>query len=124
MAVTIDNDTKKISMTRGDSLLLHVAVLLKNQEYVTEYRPKEGDSVRFALKHSTLRKDKSDFEDEEPLILRDIPIDTMLLELKPEDTKNLGFGKKYTYDIQITFASGHVDTFIADAPFELTKEVA
>ena len=108
-------------MTRGDTLIAEVNITKK--EDGEPYTPEEGDSVRFALKHSTLNRTKTEFVDEEPLILRDIPIDTMILELYPEDTKSLGFGKNYVYDIQLTFADGRVDTFITEAPFELTKEV-
>ena len=43
--------------------------------------------------------------DEKPLVVKDIPSDTMLLVLEPEDTKTLPFGK-YVYDIQITYADG------------------
>jgi hypothetical protein len=46
----------------------------------------------------------------------------MILELDPEDTKPLPFGS-YTYDIEITFANGIVDTFICEARFILTPEV-
>lgn len=52
----------------------------------------------------------------------DIPIDTMKLAIKPEDTKNLAFGK-YVYDIELTKANGEVDTFITKAVFKITEEV-
>ena len=54
--------------------------------------------------------------------MKDIPSDTMLLVLEPEDTKTLPFGK-YVYDIQITYADGKVDTFITKGRLRLTEEV-
>ena len=87
-----------------------------------EYTPGPADRIRFALKHKELKADKSDFVDDTPLILKEIPTDTMLLRLDPEDTKDKAFGK-YVYDIEITFPDGYVDTFITKAHFELTEEV-
>lgn len=100
-----------IYLTRGDTFKAHLSI--KNPDG-TEYIPKEGDSIRFAL--------KEDVEDEECLILRDIPIDTMLLIIYPEDTKPLEFGN-YVYDIQLTKANGDVDTFITASKLKLTAEV-
>lgn len=98
-----------ITLTRGDTLLADVG-MIRDQE---EYTPTEG-SVRFAMKRR--------YTDEEPAVVRDIPIDTMVLEVKPEDTKELCMDKSYVYDIQFTDASGHVDTFIKGT-LTLTNEV-
>lgn len=100
-----------IFLTRGDTFKAHLTI---NNPDGTEYTPQEGDTVRFAL--------KADIEDKECLILRDIPIDTMLLILNPEDTKGLEFGS-YVYDIQLTKANGDVDTFITASKLKLTAEV-
>lgn len=109
---------KSITLTRGDTLRLLVSMSKDGEPYI----PTEGDKVRFALKHKDMKADKSDYKDVDPLILKDIPIDSMILTLDPEDTKSLGFGK-YVYDIEITFSDGTVDTFITAAPFNLTEEV-
>lgn len=108
----------EITLTRGDTFLAKVNMTRDGDEYT----PQPGDKVRFALKHKTLKVDKSDYTDESPLILKDIPTDTMLLQLDPDDTKTLSFGT-YEYDIEITFADGYVDTFITAEKFKLTKEV-
>lgn len=110
-------DGKKITMTRGDTLRLKVGIAVDGEEYT----PELYDSVRFALKHSEMNLKKTAYTDTEPLVLKDIPNDTLILELEPEDTKSLGFGR-YDYDIQITFADGTVSTFISDT-LRLTKEV-
>ena len=65
---------------------------------------------------------KKDYDDEEPLLLINIPIDTMILVITPEDTKSLEFGK-YVYDVELTKVNGDVDTFITKARIDLTEEV-
>ena len=110
----------KIQLTRGDSLYCTVGMTREGAPYT----PQEGDVVRFALKRDKLTTNGSyvDYSDEEPLILKTIPNDTLVLHLEPEDTKDLKFGT-YVYDIEITFANGDVDTFIQAAPFIIDKEV-
>lgn len=100
-----------IFLTRGDTFK---AMLTINNPDGSVYTPVEGDTIRFALKENV--------EDDECLILRDIPIDTMLLVIYPEDTKSLEFGS-YVYDIQLTKANGDVDTFITASKLKLTAEV-
>lgn len=108
----------KITLTRGDTLRVKVNMFKDEEPYI----PEVGDRVRFALKHPDMLPDGSEYKDVDPLILKDIPIDDMILELEPSDTKSLSFGS-YNYDIEITFADGTVDTFITAADFILTKEV-
>ena len=98
-----------IYLTRGDTLQVQLNIMQDD----TTYTPAEGDSIRFALKRSQLTHDKTRYLDKEPLVLKNIPIDTMILQLDPEDTSSLNFGK-YSYDIEITMANGRRDTFIKD----------
>lgn len=106
-----------ITMTRGDTLRLQIKIIVDGEEYT----PQGYDEVRFALKHQTMNATRSEYTDSEPLIIKSVPIDTLILTLKPSDTKQLGFGK-YDYDVQITFDDGTVSTFISDT-LKLTKEV-
>ena len=116
MSVKINGN--EITMTRGDTLM--VKVNMKKDGGI--YTPVAGDVVRFAVKHKTLKADKSDYTDETPLILKDIPIESMILRLDPEDTKPHAFGN-YVYDIELTTADGYVDTFNDKEKFKLTEEV-
>lgn len=102
-----------IILTRGDTLKAQISITDKDGN---PYTPEPGDHIRFAMK-----KHYED-PDSEVLIVKDISIDTMILQLNPEDTKDLAFGN-YVYDIQITTAAGDVDTFIAKASLSLTEEV-
>lgn len=100
-----------ITLTRGDSFMALITITdAENNPYV----PVEGDTIRFAM--------KATYADEKPLLVKDIPIDTMKLILEPEDTKHLAFGK-YVYDIQLTKGIGEVDTFITKAKIDITEEV-
>lgn len=101
----------RIELTRGDTMRVHIDLTYQSG---TAYTPAAGDSIRFAMKKR--------YKDETCVILKDIPIATMILELDPEDTKDLGYGE-YVYDIQMTFANGDIDTFIDKAMFVLTEEV-
>lgn len=101
-----------ITMTRGDSLLVFLD--LENSDGTT-YEPNEGDYIRFAVKKT--------FDDSvPPILVKEIPTDTMKLILDPEDTKQLAYGQ-YRYDIQITTSDGFVDTFIDRAVLVITEEV-
>ena len=99
-----------ISLTRGDTLRVLVSITKDGEAYT----PTAYDIIRFALKKK--------ISDPEPLILREIPVDTMILNILPEDTKSLPFGD-YKYDIEITTVDGDVDTFIGPARFQITEEV-
>lgn len=102
-------DGTKITMTRGDTVRIQVAIDIDGEEYT----PAEGDAVRFAAKKA--------WTDEDPCILIDIPTDTLVLTINPEDTKQLEFGA-YNYDLQITFANGDVATFVTKAKLKLEEE--
>ena len=99
MAVNISNST--ITMTRGDTLKVKVNIFDSEGK---PYIPVEGDKIRFAVKRN--------YYDEKPLILKEIPFDTLLLQLEPKDTKDLKQPSELKYDIQITMNDGTVDTFI------------
>ena len=102
----------KITMTRGDTLLVTLVITDGNDAYT----PAAGDVIRFAM--SKKYKDKAGYE---LLINKQIPTDTLLLELRPEETASLPYGT-YNYDIQLTRSSGRVDTFIS-SQITLTEEV-
>ena len=110
MSYSISGTT--ITLTRGDTLRIKVDITEKDGS--TPYVPSSGDKIRFAM--------KSKYSDQVPLLIKDIPIDTMELVLDPEDTKKLEFGK-YVYDIQLTKEDGQVDTFITKSIIKITEEV-
>ncbi len=100
-----------ITLTRGDTFEALVSVTKRDG---TQYTPETGDTIRFAM--------KANYNDARPILVKDVPISTMMLVLEPKDTADLNFGK-YVYDIQLTKANGKVDTFITKATFKLAEEV-
>lgn len=105
--LTINHDY--IFLTRGDTAKITIGIIVNGETYT----PQVGDTIRFAMKKS--------FHSSELLLVKDIPWDTLLLHIDPEDTKNMQFGE-YVYDIEITFENGDVSTFISGV-FEIGHEV-
>lgn len=103
-------DGTNITLTRGDTLFLQIA-LTRDGESIT---PAEGSEVRFAMKRK--------YTDAEPVLVKTIPIGTLLLEIEPEDTQGLTMKAVYVYDIQYTDEYGHVDTPI-QGTFTIGEEV-
>lgn len=99
-----------ITLTRGDTLFLQLQLKKNGQSYT----PTLGASVRFAM--------KSKYTDEDTVLVKQVPIDTLLLEIEPEDTKPLKMKKTYVYDLQLTDENGYVDTFI-EGNFTIGEEV-
>ena len=65
-----------ITLTRGDTF---TALITITDSEGNQYVPVKGDRIRFAM--------KTDYEDGAPLLIKEIPIDTMILVIEPEDTK-------------------------------------
>ena len=103
------DEKQNITLTRGDTGIFNIS--LQNQKGKS-YTPEQGDTLRFAL--------SEDFG-KTPLVVKNIPIETCILEIEPNDTKDLKF-KKYKYDIQFTSALGRVSTIIL-GDFIVDKEV-
>ena len=113
------NPDNSIILTRGDTLIVTIGIF---DDTGQPYAPDDGDSVRFALKSAQMTLGKKEFKDATPLIVKQIPMDTLVLQLDPNDTSGLSFGD-YVYDVELTHASGVVDTFIANTKFVLAPEV-
>ncbi len=101
----IANNTIKI--TRGDSGEIDLTIYDTDG---SEYELKDGDEVLFTVKESTLS----------PNAL--IQKSGTKISILPEDTKNLSY-RKYVFDVQLTTATGTVDTIIPPSTFEVLSEV-
>lgn len=100
-----------ITMTRGDTFKALLSLVNSDG---SSYIPDDGDTIRFAM--------KSSYEDELPLLVKEIPSSTMVLKIDSADTKPLPFGN-YVYDIQLTKPNNEVDTVIERARLKITEEV-
>lgn len=111
MSYFIDEETNKIALTRGDTLFSKLMILSPSGDI---YKPNETDVLTFSMKKSA--------KDEEPLVTKTIPTDTMELVLDSKDTLDLPFGK-YVYDICLTTEEGIVETVVPKSDLVLTEEV-
>ena len=107
---SIDPKTNNITLVRGDYFACSISMIKGDEPFV----PADG-TLRFAVKR------KYSDTDDKVLIVKQVPLDTMLLELESADTKDLRFGE-YVYDIEYTDVNGRPDTFIR-AKFLLAEEV-
>lgn len=101
---------KKIYLTRGDSAYIGVSLADISGN---EYEPVQGDKLYFRLKKNVYKK--------ELLIEKEINIETLVLEITPEDTETLGFGL-YCYEVELVTALGQHFTVIENAAFIVGAE--
>ncbi len=102
---------KKIHITRGDTAYIDVSL---EDISGNDYEPVQGDKLYFRLKESVYKK--------ELLVEKEINIDTLVLEITPEDTEMLGFGS-YCYEVELVTALGQHFTVIENAAFIVGAEV-
>lgn len=102
--------SNNIKLTRGDTAKFKVTIRTRSGDI---YDPVEGDRVIFTMKRRPT--------DKNIILTKEVPIDTLYLTIESADTKNLEFGT-YSFDLQLIFASGDVDTFIENKRFEITYE--
>lgn len=95
--VIVNEDKNLIIAHRGDTIILDIDIV---DDQGNPYVPDPTDQLRFAIKRS--------YEDEEPLFIKDIPIDTCQLVIEAEDTEPLEQPASYVYDIQLTYGNGEI----------------
>lgn len=105
-------EDNKIFITQGDTLDLKIDIIAADG---TQYIPLGSDTIRFALKQH--------YSDPQPLIIKTIDNSTLQLLLSSEETKSLSvWSSPYVWDIELSTASGTVDTFL-QGTLTVTKEV-
>ena len=100
-----------ISCTRGDSFWTTLQLVDADGN---AYVPDSGDYIRFSLKTST-------DDNETPLVMKEIPPDTLELRLSPEET-DFDPGIMF-YDVEVVLNNGKVDTVIPPTKFIITPQV-
>lgn len=106
------DENNNITLTRGDTLTLTVALYQETAPIPPEteptlepYTPSEGDVIRFAV--STGYKGDKGYELK---ISKEIPHDTLTFTCSSTETTL--DEHNYNYDVEITREDGSVDTFI------------
>jgi len=103
-----------ISMTRGDSETITISCTNTDSQAIPFV---EGDTVYLTMKKSVGNMEK--------ILQKIITVfinGRAIIELNPEDTKNLEV-RSYVYDIQLTRASGSVTTLVKPSKFIIEGEV-
>ncbi len=103
-----------LSMIRGDTETLTVACQNTAGEAVPFV---DGDIVYFTVKKSVRDEEKALQK-----IVTDFLEGEAIIEIYPEDTKHLNFGK-YVYDVQLTKANGDIFTIVPASGFSIEGEV-
>ena len=109
--VIVREDKNMIIATRGDTIILNISIedILGN-----EYVPDLGnDRLRFAL--------KKNYNDEEPLLEKQIPLDTCQLRIESNETKHLIQPGTYVFDIELTYGDNIVSTIIPNKNIKTAK---
>ena len=97
----IDERTKKISLTRGDTAYLTFPLT----DNVT------GNSYQMGANDILTLSIKKDFGDQQKMALQKVSKGTNYIHIAPEDTKSLKFAC-YKYEVELTKANGDVFTII------------
>lgn len=92
-------DNINIEFTRGDTFKKKVLTHKNDEDYI----PSEGDTIVFAAKKS--------YTENQVAVEINVPADTGILEIRPENTKQLKYGV-YVYEVELTTADGEVHTII------------
>ena len=111
IVLIVDKDNT-IQLTRGDTARYSIGQIVKTITN-TNYTPTADDTVTMTIKKTALQAD--------PFVQLIVP-GGEVFHIKPEDTKEMAFGK-YVYDVQLTTADGDVYTIIPPTTFDLLKEV-
>lgn len=107
----LDVQNEKVYLTRGDTAYLEIELITKSGE---NYTPAYGDKLYFRLKKSANKGSL--------LLEKEVNINTLTLELSPEDTADLDFGT-YCYEVELVTALGQHFTVIENAAFILGAEL-
>ena len=100
--VVVREDKNLIQATRGDTIILDINIV---DDQGNPYTPDpDNDKLRFAL--------KQDYNDEEPLLVKDIPVDTCQLRIEGWETHNLIQPGDYVYEVQLLYGDGIISTIV------------
>lgn len=106
------SENNMITMTRGDTASFYIGI---EDIFENDFRPLPTDKLVFSVKQK--------YKDDECVIQKEIPLDTQILKLEPDDTKPLMMPKKYYYDVQLIRENGDVYTIIAKGKLKIKEEV-
>ena len=117
--IEIGKDGVTVKMTRGDYFETKIDLLTQAGE---PYTPQQNDTIKFHLKHAKMTPGRLEFDDDDPLVEKDIDTTELTLILEHADTAGLDFGD-YRYDVKLYREGQKPDTFIENALWRLCPDV-
>ncbi len=108
-----------IALKQGDTFSKKINIQRKTSHGYEMYTPEPGSRLRFIAKRRLGDK-------QGVLIESEINIETMILRIESEQTKNIalrGREEKFVYDLELTLADGDVYTLISNGTLILVPEV-
>ena len=107
---------KDLWITRGDDAYLDLE--LRQQTFPYDiYEFEDADSAVLSVRKSR----DEDVDNDNPILLQ-IPLKNGRFHICSEDTKDMDFGN-YSYDVQVTFSDGRINTVIGPNIFRILPEV-
>ncbi len=107
---------KDLWITRGDDAYLDLE--LRQQTFPYDiYKFEDADSAVLSVRKSR----DEDVDNDNPILLQ-IPLENGRFHICSEDTKDMDFGN-YSYDVQVTFSDGRINTVIGPNIFRILPEV-
>ena len=107
--LTVTNNA--IYLTRGDSAYLNIDL---KDESGNSYTPAVGDKLYFRVKQGIFGSKLK--------VEKEIPIDTLTLEIEPADTVKLSF-TTYRYEIELVTISGQCFTVVENGALTIGPEL-
>lgn len=112
----IIKENKDLWITRGDDAYLNLELRYPTFPY-NIYQFEDNDIVVLSVRKS----EDIDIDNNNPILIS-IPLKDGKFHIRSEDTRFLNFGN-YTYDVQITFSDGRINTAIGPNIFRILPEV-
>lgn len=113
----IIDEQMNISMTRGDSVDIHIMIQDANG---SNYDYSGDQAMKFSLRKEYAKPPVMD--EPAPDLVIDIPLNTGVLSILTANTIALD-SRDYYYDIYLIKANGYIDTFLNNKKFTLMPEV-
>lgn len=96
----VDNHETNITIIKGDTFKELIRI---SDDARLTYVPEAADKIMFAVYNK--------YTDETPLFEKEIPYDTMVLQLSYKETSKMKYGK-YVYKVKLIRKNCETDTFL------------
>lgn len=107
--VIVKEDKNLIQATAGDTIILNIAI---EDNSGNAYTPAPEDKIIFAVKKS--------YEDDEPVLVKEIPPDTCQLRIEGWETHDIEPGD-FVFEVSIVYGGDIISTIIPNEKIRTAK---